>query len=430
MVLRRIRRELPAHADRYLAGLRSGGYDGHLEASTAVRLATLLRDTTSDRPLEEYQRTWGKIGTPGALVDDLTASLTRAIEELTRPVDAIKHQAKTVTVGISRNDEGVLDRPLVQAALSAGASRDRLTYRTLKILADLDAAVAEVPGFIRYSIEGDPAVSGTRGATISVVDRGGLSRDVPSRVDTNNQLLGTKRRVASEREVLVVRGRSDGRTVILVPEVKAGACTGITLLHVRFHDRLPGSRDPFGPAGLRPPLRPPRRLGVGDRGDLPRRPPRRSARRRSVDQPDLRGRGPLALVSEPGPIPRGGGSPIRGIGVDAVDVERFRRSLERTPTMRARLFTPVELEYVAPKSDPVPSLAARFAAREAVMKAMGVGLGAFGFHDVWVERAASGEPSLRVAGPALELAERAGITAWHLSITHTAIVAIAYVVAT
>jgi len=122
--------------------------------------------------------------------------------------------------------------------------------------------------------------------------------------------------------------------------------------------------------------------------------------------------------------------PVKGVGVDAVDVERFRRSLERTPSMRERLFTAIELAYVAPKSDPVPSLAARFAAREAVMKALGVGLGAFGFHDVWVERADSGEPSLRVTGPALALADGAGITRWHLSITHTALVAIAYVVAT
>src|SRR3990170_375798 len=71
-----------------------------------------------------------------------------------------------------------------------------------------------------------------------------------------------------------------------------------------------------------------------------------------------------------------------GIGVDAVEIERFRRVLERTPTMRERVFTPAELAYVAPKADPVPSLAARFAAREAVMKALGLGLGAFGFHDV------------------------------------------------
>ena len=122
-------------------------------------------------------------------------------------------------------------------------------------------------------------------------------------------------------------------------------------------------------------------------------------------------------------------SAIKGIGVDAVDVERFRRSLERTPTMRERLFTATELEYVRPKVDPVPSLAARFAAREAVMKALGVGLGAFGFHDVWVERQPSGEPVIVVTGPAERLAVAAGVGYWHLSLTHTASVAIAYVVA-
>lgn len=120
---------------------------------------------------------------------------------------------------------------------------------------------------------------------------------------------------------------------------------------------------------------------------------------------------------------------ILGIGVDAVDIERFRLSLTRTPSMQTRLFTPMELEYVAPKADPVPSLAARFASREAVMKAMGLGLGAFGFHDVWVSRRQSGEPQLNVTGRALELAKDRGIDNWHLSITHTDQLAIAYVVA-
>jgi len=84
------------------------------------------------------------VGTPAALIDELVAALTAAIEELTRPIDAIKHQAKTVTVGISRSDE----------------------------------------------------------------------------------------------EVLVARGRRDGRIVIFVPEVKSGTCVGITLLHVLLHERL------------------------------------------------------------------------------------------------------------------------------------------------------------------------------------------------
>ena len=120
---------------------------------------------------------------------------------------------------------------------------------------------------------------------------------------------------------------------------------------------------------------------------------------------------------------------VKGIGIDLVDIERFRRSLERTPSMRVRLFTAVELEYVEPKVDPIPSLAARFAAREAVMKALGVGLGAFGFHDVWVERAESGAPSLVVSGKAADLAAAAGVTVWHLSLTHSDHVAAAYVVA-
>ncbi|HEX3090691.1 MAG TPA: SIS domain-containing protein [Ilumatobacteraceae bacterium] len=236
-VLRLVRRDIGQHSERFGEGLRSGLYDGHLEASTAVRLSAMLSDMRDELPLEAYQRATGKVATPAVMIDDLTASLTRAIEELTRPVDAIKHQAKTVTVGISRSDEGVLDRALVQATLSAGAARDALSYHTLKVLADLDPAVQSVAGFTRYRIDGDPAVD----AQISIVDRGGISTSVSSRVERNPQLVGTKRRVAVERQVLVARGRADKRTVIFVPEVKSGVCTGITLLHVQFPEHLPAA---------------------------------------------------------------------------------------------------------------------------------------------------------------------------------------------
>ncbi len=228
-ILSSVKSRISALAGRYRDTLRSGYYDGHLEASTAVRLSGLYRDLLADQPVEEYQRSTGKVGTPAALVEDLVTALTGAIDELTRPIDAIKHQAKTVTVGISRSDEGVLDRALVQAVLDAGAGRDVLSYRTLKVLADLDPAVEEVVGFTRYGIDGD---------VITIVDRGGLSRELSSRVEKNSNLVGTKHRVANEREVLVALGRSDGRTVILVPEVKNGTTVGISLLQVRFRARL------------------------------------------------------------------------------------------------------------------------------------------------------------------------------------------------
>ena len=226
---------LETPAARFLDGLRSGTYDGHLEASTAVRVASVLRYAVGGAQLDAYVLDFGKVGTPSTVVDDLTAALTAAIEQLTRPVDAIKHQAKTVTVGISRSDETLLQVPLVREVLGTGTARDSLSYRALRTLVDLDPAVASVIGFTRYRIEGD--VLADR-AKIHVVDRGGVSANLRSRTDDDDRLIGTKHRVASEREVTVAKGRRDGRTLVIVPEVKGNQTTGLTLLHVQFHDRL------------------------------------------------------------------------------------------------------------------------------------------------------------------------------------------------
>jgi len=226
--------ELPAAA--FLDGLRVGGYDGHLEAGTAVRIASLLRYATGLMPLDVYQVEHGAVGTPSRVVEDLTAALTAGIEELTRPVDAIKHQAKTVTVGISRSDEELLQVALAREVLAAGATRDALSYRALRTLVALDPAVEQVVGFTRYRIEGDIEADT---ATIHVVDRGGISVDLRSRTDDDPRLVGTKHRVATQREVTVARGRRDQRTVIIVPEVKDNVTIGVTLLQVRFVPHLP-----------------------------------------------------------------------------------------------------------------------------------------------------------------------------------------------
>jgi holo-[acyl-carrier protein] synthase len=124
-----------------------------------------------------------------------------------------------------------------------------------------------------------------------------------------------------------------------------------------------------------------------------------------------------------------GPSGVVGVGIDLVDVDRFRVSLQRTPSMRTRMFTDAERAYAETATDPTERYAARFAAKEAVMKALGVGLGAFGFHDVEVLRDEGGRPSLRIAGAAEVLAVERGVGAWQLSLTHTATSAGAVVVA-
>ena len=221
--------EIEPHSARFFDGLRTGSYDGCLEAATAVQVASLLRYATGVVPLDAYQVEFGKVGTPSVVVEDLAVALTKAIDELTRPIDAIKHQAKTVTVGISRSDETLLRVPLAQELLAAGTPRDSLTYRALRTVVALDAAVDSVVGWTRYAIDGD---------SITVVDRGGIARNIRSRTEANPVLRGTKRHVAFEREVTVVRGRADARTLVIVPEVKGNQTTGLTLLHVRFHERL------------------------------------------------------------------------------------------------------------------------------------------------------------------------------------------------
>jgi glutamine---fructose-6-phosphate transaminase (isomerizing) len=219
----------------FFAGLRDGAYNGHLEASTAVRLASLLRFATGLAPLEAYELEYGTVASPAALIEDLIGALTRGVEELTRPIDAIKHQAKTVTVGISRAEDTYLDVPLVRELLAAGAPRDRLGYRVVRTLAALDPAIAEVTGYTRYVVEGDV---GDRQASIRVIDKGGVAAALESRADEGDELRGTKHRVATERQVTVARGARDGRTIVMAPEVKDNQVVGITLLHARFHEQL------------------------------------------------------------------------------------------------------------------------------------------------------------------------------------------------
>ena len=112
---------------------------------------------------------------------------------------------------------------------------------------------------------------------------------------------------------------------------------------------------------------------------------------------------------------------IVGTGVDIVDIARFERQLERTPRLRERLFVPHERE-LHPRS-----LAARFAAKEAVAKALGAPAG-LAWHDAEVVREESGQPRLVLRGTVLARAEALGVAHSHVSLSHDGGVATAVVV--
>lgn len=119
---------------------------------------------------------------------------------------------------------------------------------------------------------------------------------------------------------------------------------------------------------------------------------------------------------------------IVGIGVDVVEVERVRRILERHPRFRERVFTEAEISYCDAKGAPAGAYAARWAAREACIKALG-GIRGVRWHDIHVQRARSGAPSVSLEGPARARADEVGVSDVLLSLTHERSVATAFCVA-
>ncbi|WP_415952389.1 holo-ACP synthase [Streptomyces sp. KLOTTS4A1] len=119
---------------------------------------------------------------------------------------------------------------------------------------------------------------------------------------------------------------------------------------------------------------------------------------------------------------------IIGVGIDVAEVERFRASMERTPTLAQRLFLESELYLPSGERRGFASLAARFAAKEAIAKALGAPAGLHWTDaEVYVED--SGQPRLRVTGTVAARAEALGVRGWHVSLSHDAGIASAVVIA-
>lgn len=120
---------------------------------------------------------------------------------------------------------------------------------------------------------------------------------------------------------------------------------------------------------------------------------------------------------------------ITGLGVDIVEIGRMAAALERRPRMKERLFSAEERAYCDKRSRPEVHYALRFAAKEAVLKALGTGFSGMQFQDVEVVREVNGRPVPRLHGAAAARAEELGIIEMHLSLSFTHSTAVASAVA-
>ena len=223
----RLREIAGAEIDAVGEGLAGGRYDGNLHVGRAVRLALALDEL----------RGAGDGGEENAL-GALRGALTPAIDDLTRHIDTIKHQAKTVTVGISRHDQTLGRMSLAAATHQAGSPEESISVEDRRTMSALDPFVDQVLGYVRYRLRagGDGPPPGDD-ATIRVLRAGGLCRDLQSRTVRQPLLQGTKYAVAVEGRLMAARGRTDGRVFIVVPEFTDGGVSALVLIHVRFRER-------------------------------------------------------------------------------------------------------------------------------------------------------------------------------------------------
>jgi len=119
---------------------------------------------------------------------------------------------------------------------------------------------------------------------------------------------------------------------------------------------------------------------------------------------------------------------ILGLGVDICEIARMERALQRHPTLRGRVFSPEEIAYCESRARPAESYAGRFAAREAVIKALG-GYRGRGWRDISVTRAPTGAPAIRLDGNAKRRADLLGVTSVLITFTHERTSAVAFAVA-
>lgn len=120
---------------------------------------------------------------------------------------------------------------------------------------------------------------------------------------------------------------------------------------------------------------------------------------------------------------------IKGLGVDIVEIDRMAAVLSRRPRLKERLFSAEERAYCDKRNRPEVHYALRFAAKEAVLKALGTGFSGMKFTDVEVIRDAAGRPVPRLSGRAAEVADEIGVVEMHLSLSYTHTTAVASAVA-
>jgi len=214
-----------------------------LSVRTISDLVILLKYASGKLPLDDFRHEFKFDNGFVSPLNFLDAVLGKAIDELTRPIDAIRHQAKTVTVGTTRK-ETVLEGVIFDLLESLNFTVKDLTYKNVMTVSRIQPVVLTVRGYTLYGINNlDARGNPSEDSTITIIKKDGIASQMISRADTSRMLMGTKRTIVSTGHVYIGKGKADGASIVIVP-LKTGSefVSNLLLLHVEYNERLPINR--------------------------------------------------------------------------------------------------------------------------------------------------------------------------------------------
>ncbi|MCE5273822.1 MAG: SIS domain-containing protein [Syntrophaceae bacterium] len=218
---------------------RCSGELTSLSVEVASDITLLLKYAKGKLPVEDFWVEFEGRRLSSSPIDMLDQTLRRAVDELSRPVDAIRHQAKTVTVGTSRKAE-IPSGPVFDVFEDLGFTLENIRAKDGITLKRLQNALAGVNGYTLYEVSGlDDHGNPTDASTLVITARKGIAVSMRSRFDRPAPLMGTKNTIVRTGKVYAGTGRSDNAPIIIVPILgQRRIISHLLLLHVEFDEAL------------------------------------------------------------------------------------------------------------------------------------------------------------------------------------------------
>ncbi len=222
---KRFRETIAQFYNRFSKKRRQGGFPAAMGLDNATNIALLLKYLSGRLPVSDFEIDFETKGTPTNMLNTFFTNINYSINIMARPVDAIKHQAKTVTVGTSRiaeKFEGIIFNELNINNFQIS----QITNKNVLVIKNLQEVISRVNGGLVYQISGMSLLGEVTPETkIKIINKTGMLKEEPSRVETDPRLKGTKNIIVREGNVYIGKGRKDNKNILVIPVISSNPAT-------------------------------------------------------------------------------------------------------------------------------------------------------------------------------------------------------------